>query len=206
MIQNCDGSLQIMNSVNGDESNPAQNSKSFIESPAQLKQSPNKFHISPSSTIGSANKTRSSPNDRKMISNDTDEATESPLLHSGAILGDLPSLERTSPDKLNIDMHNALSNPDRNFALSTKADDKINKKKKKNRDNHSDQIPKDIPDQYLCQLSMKPMTEPVQTIYGNIFENSTISSWFIKQGRICPLTGNNNKLFIVCLIFSLISY
>lgn len=210
MFQASDGTLQIMSSSNGDEtSNPAQSSMSFSESPAQLKQSPDKFQKSISNSLptnnegnsASKHRNRNSPIDRKMINNNDDS---SPLLHSGAILGDLPSLEKASPDKINNHMHNVLSNPDRNYAISSKADDKINKNKKKNRDNNINQIPKDIPNEYLCQLSMKPMTEPVQTIYGNIFENSTICNWFIKQGRICPLTGNIFLIFLFVLFHILI--
>lgn len=124
---------------------------------------------------------------------------DQPLLHSGPILGDLPNLtpSKSSPTKhLNQDVDAALnldSKPSSSGLLSTptgnpsrKADDKKAKKKKKVTTND---VPPDIPKEYLCQLTKKPMSEPMKTIYGNIYDKTAIMNWFSSQGRICPLTG-----------------
>eukprot|EP00595_Chromulina_sp_UTEXLB2642_P001275 CAMPEP_0196766534 /NCGR_PEP_ID=MMETSP1095-20130614/26012_1 /TAXON_ID=96789 ORGANISM="Chromulina nebulosa, Strain UTEXLB2642" /NCGR_SAMPLE_ID=MMETSP1095 /ASSEMBLY_ACC=CAM_ASM_000446 /LENGTH=568 /DNA_ID=CAMNT_0042129021 /DNA_START=61 /DNA_END=1764 /DNA_ORIENTATION=+ len=121
---------------------------------------------------------------------DIPENKESNYIHSGAILGNLPALgsPKTSPNKT---LHNELDSilDDRSSPLkkiSMLADDKTIKKKKKNK---KDEIPKDIPVEYLCQLTKRPMTEPVKTTYGNIYEKTAILGWLNQQGHICPLTG-----------------
>jgi hypothetical protein len=57
-------------------------------------------------------------------------------------------------------------------------------------------VPADMPKQYICELTQKPMSEPMRTVYGNVYEKTAISQWFKQQGHICPLTG------ILCLTFS----
>lgn len=69
---------------------------------------------------------------------------------------------------------------------SRKADDKKPKKKRNHRVND---VSNDIPVKYKCQLTQRPMTEPVKSIYGHNFEKSAILGWLNQQGRICPLTG-----------------
>lgn len=49
--------------------------------------------------------------------------------------------------------------------------------------------PPDFPKSYLCQLSQRPMSEPVKSIYGNIFDRPVILGWLSKQGHVCPLSG-----------------
>ncbi len=112
---------------------------------------------------------------------------DSKLLHSGDYLGDLPSLNKTNTGNFNNDreLNKALEGNEMADRLF-KADDKNMKKKKKNRNKD---VPTDMPVEFLCQLSHKPMTEPVKSIYGNIFEKGTIINWIKQQGHICPLTG-----------------
>jgi len=126
---------------------------------------------------------------------------EEKLLHSGRLLGDLPSLEnRSSPGGaagmyVDRDMSQALEFPERSSPSglmgggsrepSRKADDKVKKKKK----SKGDPVPPDMPKEFLCQLSQRPMSDPVKTIYNNIFDRTVISNWFSQQGRVCPLTG-----------------
>jgi hypothetical protein len=128
------------------------------------------------------------------------EEREPALLHSGPMLGDLPNLtpSKASPSKqLHHDVDTALNlgNKSSNGGLlsspntnpSRKADDKKAKKKKKKTD--SVEIPPDMPKEFLCQLTNKPMSEPMKTIYGNVYDKTAIMNWFSTQGRICPLTG-----------------
>lgn len=115
----------------------------------------------------------------------TPASLKSSLLHSGAMLGDLPSLG---------------SNADRR-SLSAMADDKRGhdggsgggsggaKKKKDKNKRRSDKIPADMPTGYLCSLTQQPMAEPVKSVYGHLYEKAAIEQWFHAQGRICPLTG-----------------
>ncbi len=111
---------------------------------------------------------------------------DSKLLHSGDRLGDLPSLNKTNTGNFNDrELNKALEGNEMADRLF-KADDKNMKKKKKNKNKD---VPPDMPTEFLCQLSQKPMTEPVKSIYGNIYEKGTIVSWIKQQGHICPLTG-----------------
>jgi hypothetical protein len=135
------------------------------------------------------------------------------FLHSGSILGDLPSLNKHkvgNNGKISSnDITRALqfgdskddsvpSSPSKisTFMLDTRADGKdksLNSPSKKNsspgKKKKVDAPLSDFPPSYLCQLSQKPMSEPVQSIYGNIFDRPVILHWMSKQGHICPLTG-----------------
>jgi len=128
------------------------------------------------------------------------------LLHSGPVLGNLPSLRKNlaSPSNtasngkpfesqlenlLDDDHHRSSFTASEVLATkpSKKADDKKTKKKKRfTATPEAD----DIPSKYKCQLTHRLMTEPVKSIYGNIFDKSAIMSWLSQQGRICPLTGD----------------
>lgn len=85
-------------------------------------------------------------------------------------LGNLPEMDRRSSNN------------------ESKEDKKKHKKKKKA---HED-VPPDMPKEFLCELTRKPMNDPVKSIYGNTFEKATIMTWFKNQGRICPLSGIAN--------------
>ena len=131
---------------------------------------------------------------------EADDTTSEPaLLHSGKILGDLPSLNNVkSPpgahqanDKV---LHEALQYGNASIMGGTKGASPTSKKadskgKKKKNKKKRDDLPADIPPNYLCQLSQRPMSDPVKSVYGNIFERQTILQWFSQQGQICPLTG-----------------
>lgn len=93
-----------------------------------------------------------------------------PLINTGGLLGDLPSLEKKSPDK-------------------PRREAKGHEEKKKAQKKRPDLAPPDMPKEFLCELTRKPMTDPVKTIYGNVFEKSTLLSWFTNQGRVCPVSG-----------------
>ena len=156
---------------------------------------------------GNKASSRSSPSEKKtnggnfMEDNNNDNNTgcgggsrsenKTDLLHSGKILGDLPSLNagRSPPTKVGVttiqkDLETALSSESR--LLSMKADDKTKKAKKKK---SNDPVPPDMPKEFLCSLSQRPMSEPVKSCYGQIFDLGTINKWFKRQGRICPISG-----------------
>lgn len=129
------------------------------------------------------------------------------LLHSGPLLGNLPAFGKnvTSPKKFQTDVDHALlsSNPHSGGIFgnpvgpgmkspSKRADDKSGGKKKK-RKQHDD-VPKDTPAEFLCQLTQRPMSEPVKTIYGNTYDRTAIMNWLSTQGKICPLTGASHAL------------
>ena len=159
-----DGELQILIDTSAtSSSSPGQNASSYQES------SPTYVSTTTPTSKKSPPKIERGNDDSKEVHR---ENKESPLLHSGPRLGDLPAL---TPIRQLQDIPK----------VSRKADDKTKKKKKKNRDD----VPKDIPENYLCQLSQRPMSEPVKSIYGHFYEKSTILNWLSSQGRICPLTG-----------------
>ncbi len=112
------------------------------------------------------------------------------LLHSGRVLGNLPALTPgKSPKNLSSELDRVLTLNERHnsniLSVSHGADPKSNSQKKLINTN----IAEDFPKQYLCQLTQKPMSCPVKTIYGNIYDKDAILNWFSQQGRICPLTG-----------------
>lgn len=82
-------------------------------------------------------------------------------------------------------MKGLFGSPENNKPLSRRADDKKGKKKKKK----PEESYANMPEEYLCQLTRKPMSEPVKTIYGNVYDKAAILKWLSMQGKICPLTG-----------------
>ena len=99
-----------------------------------------------------------------------------PLLHSGAILGDLPALVtpiKKSPEKSKTSNRNALR--------ARKTEDKTS--------GTHNQLPTDVPPEFICELSHKLMSDPVKSLYGHTYESVVIRRWLQDQGRICPLTG-----------------
>mmetsp|Transcript_401 Transcript_401/g.582 ORF Transcript_401/g.582 Transcript_401/m.582 type:complete len:624 (+) Transcript_401:49-1920(+) len=169
---------------------------------------------SPVPTAAKNNSTTKPSRDSK--ESDDKQQQQLGLLHSGPMLGDLPSLSPVhkgpgagklpSPaDKkqssggllIGSDLDLALGFSDQNrspgmFAsspgemgkLSRKADDKKAKKSKNKKESYSH-----MPAEYLCQLTRKPMSDPVKTIYNNVYDRSAITKWLSTQGKICPLTG-----------------
>jgi hypothetical protein len=160
------------------------------------------------------------------------------LLHSGGILGDLPSF---NTDKTQRSIESIRNNNDYvrvlwygdtvseypstqsqgspfrggNYPLDSRADAKdktqnrilsnpnfstgnIAMKQMKKRDTYVP--PDDFPPSYLCELSHRPMSEPVKSIYGNIFDRPTIVSWIRKQGHICPLSGACVHAYRTCSV------
>ena len=156
------------------------------------------------------------------------------LLHSGGVLGDLPSL---AVDKMHIGSAGSSSSSDYARALEygdsgsdypvhstgsplknkgrqyadARADGKdknissmsssgtgAGKKIKKMGDVYTP--PANFPPSYLCQLSQRPMSDPVKSTYGNVYDRPVILGWMSKQGHICPLSGEpDSAVFeIVC--------
>jgi len=137
-----------------------------------------------------------------------EKASPQTLLHSGRILGDLPSLPGAgkSPgsntkvvNSASRDLSRALQYGDASPDMRADGKDrpsqssssggggggamKIKKKKK------AYQPPPGMPNAYLCQLSHRPMSEPVKTTYGHCYDKKAIDNWIKTQGHICPLTG-----------------
>ena len=134
------------------------------------------------------------------------------LIHSGPMLGNLPALNsnKLSPTKnFQSEVDSVLTESNKSIAAaaaardpnslfgstsiagraknpSRKADDKL-RKRKDNR--HDNDIPADIPEEYLCQLTRRPLSDPMKTIYGHVFDKTAITNWLHSQGKICPLTG-----------------
>ena len=76
-------------------------------------------------------------------------------------------------------------------------DPKKQKKKKK----ANSEVPPDMPKEFLCEITRRPMNDPVKSIYGNTFERATITTWFKNQGRICPLSGTPPQQGCIQLTF-----
>jgi hypothetical protein len=144
------------------------------------------------------------------------------LLHSGPRLGNLPAFHaggntHASPKKFQTDLDTALNfnntasstnsnslfgaNASPTKTPSLRADDKTaGGKKKKN--GPSEEVPKDMPKEFLCQLTQRPMSDPMSTPYGNVYDRTAIINWLQTQGKICPLTGKIlNRVYLCIFLF-----
>ena len=157
-------------------------------------------------TIQSSAKPKSSkksPTHKRSSGNQHDieelDEKDQPLLHDGAMLGQLPSLagSRQSPTKAFSAEVDAVMNNKVAMGItpSRKADEKKPKKKKSGK---RSEVPPDMPSHYLCQLTQQPMSDPVKSSFGHVFERSAIINWFSQQGRICPLTGKPHLNYHYC--------
>lgn len=95
----------------------------------------------------------------------------------------------------------------KNSSVSWKADEKIksvssdsNIKGGKRGGGREDSIPADMPATFICQLTHRPMSEPVRTVYGNIYDKTAIVQWLNTQGKICPLTGSYDEMSFLVVI------
>jgi hypothetical protein len=169
-----------------------------------------------SSSSSSASSKSSSSTTDSIGQKDAPSSPSSPsLLHSGAMLGDLPSLgtpatksgrspgSHSSREQQRMDAAmDAMNLDDRsrgspsslagaNKSLFGNAPSKVasGKKKGKKKRRAVDDVPEDMPSEYLCELTKRPMAEPVKTVYGNMYDKPAILEWMKIQGKICPLTG-----------------
>ena len=83
-----------------------------------------------------------------------------------------------------------------NTSTTSSINTKSKKKKKKDPNSHL----KNIPKEYICELSHNLMSDPVRSVYGNVFESNVINTWMKEQGRICPITGKNYYVYIFIII------
>lgn len=132
------------------------------------------------------------------------ESKDSPLLHSGPLLGDLPALGSggKSSKNLNEAVDSALESDSFGLAgVNRELLLKKNRMKKKRGAKNKHRLsaaggstPHAIdtagyPEEFLCELTMKPLSDPVESIYGSYFEKSAILGWMKEQGHVCPVTG-----------------
>ena len=56
----------------------------------------------------------------------------------------------------------------------------------------------EIPDAYLCPITMDPMVDPVMAADGHSYEKSEINAWFARGNNTSPKTGaqlDDTRLF-----------
>lgn len=119
------------------------------------------------------------------------KASHQKLLHSGPMLGDLPALSpsKKSPGKQFNEDHASLLNAavsGEESPLRSGVSNSSMKAKKKNQQRADNS---NMPPEFMCELCQKLMSDPVKTVYGNVFERDVIMHWFRQQGHVCPLTG-----------------
>jgi hypothetical protein len=83
----------------------------------------------------------------------------------GALLGDLPSLDRAD----------------------SSASNKSSKKKGKIRIESRSVV--DCPDSMCCAIDGKVMVNPLRSPYGHFFEKKTLEKWIQNCGSVCPITS-----------------
>lgn len=124
-------------------------------------------HLSSSGRIGVS----TTPSSKNKSEEKSQKDAEPQLLHNGPVLGQLPLLQSAGSGTSPISKH----------THSTPAS---SKKKKQNGGTSND-----LPKEFLCELCQRQLTDPVKSVYGNIYEKSVIEDWLKNQGKICPLTG-----------------
>lgn len=107
------------------------------------------------------------------------EQQQRSLLHSGPLLGDLPALGSPSSHR-----------PDAKPRGSSSKGKKGGKRSMPQVSPGKASIPPDCPPEFICELSQTVMSDPVRSIYGNVFEYSAINQWLKHHGRVCPVTGS----------------
>lgn len=103
---------------------------------------------------------------------DVEAEMEPELIHTGGVLGDLPSLKSPTKSPNKYDDYTASGKKKKPSTMPSQMD-----------------VPADTPKEFLCELCQRMMSEPVKTVYGNVMEKAVIMDWMSKQGHICPLTG-----------------
>jgi hypothetical protein len=142
--------------------------------------------------------------------NNKSTGAQQQLLHSGPMLGNLPSIAPRSASPQahgsaarDLDDALKLSEEDRGALRDHEAgkfgsgvgggNRKMAPKKAEGKQpkpkRQQPEVPKDMPPKYICQLSQQPMQQPVKSPYGHLFEKAIVMHWIEQQGRICPLTG-----------------
>ena len=110
---------------------------------------------------------------QNLAANVTIDSRENEIESRYRLLGDLPELKPPKGPPPVWDRTLGPSSPKRR---------KSKKKKKK-------KIANDIaPSEFLCEISRTVMLRPFRSIYGNVFEKSSIKRWLRKVGGVCPIT------------------
>lgn len=118
-----------------------------------------------------------------------DEEKPTQLLHSGGVLGDLPQLttpKKASPDKVALLKHSKAP-IDGASSIMTAEGARLGANGRGSAAKND--LPKDVPPEFVCQLCHRVMSDPVKSVYGHTFEATVINRWFREQGHICPLSG-----------------
>ena len=117
--------------------------------------------------------------DQKLVQGET-------LPRNYPLLGDLPVL--SSPSTKVPVQPNRFSNTTSQSRSSTKKKKNIGPCSGGIMTKHQQPVVT-VPSEYICELSQKQMSDPVKSIYGNVFDKPVIENWLKTQGHICPLTG-----------------
>jgi len=192
-------SMQITATVEDDLSGPMQ-----FDSWPKLKSAP--VNVLELGDVYNTDEKGVSPAKEGKITNKGGLSVEEPesggMLHSGPLLGNLPAFsgnKGSPPKRFQTGMDHAMQQgggPGSLFGSpvpaglkkpSLKADgkDSAGKRKKKK----ADGVPADMPEEFLCQLTRRPMSDPVNTPWGNTYDRTAIVNWLSTQGKICPISG-----------------
>ena len=149
----------------------------------------------------------------KQVKSEDNELKEEKPLHSGEMLGELPQLPNSGGSHTRT-----VGSPKKDFGSSLEAAIEGNttnsltyimdqnqsspgasagKKKGGKKKKRQIERPKDVPTNFLCELSQQQMSDPVRTIYGNVYDRPIIRDWLKNQGHICPITGMTINVWCV---------
>lgn len=110
---------------------------------------------------------------------------DSSMLHSGSLLGDLPSLDSHVKQRRGADADlDSQASPKDFMARSSPQKGGRQKKGRK-----GPEVPADFPRELLCAIGGRPLKDAVQSPYGHFFERKLIDRWMRDNGSVCPITG-----------------
>ena len=114
------------------------------------------------------------------------------MLHSGSMLGDLPSLDSHRKKSLSKDQKvDGIASPK---GIVSQHDGgggggKFSKRGSRGGGKGALEMPPGFPPVLRCAIGERPLKDAVRSPYGHFFERNMIERWIRDNGSVCPLTG-----------------
>lgn len=128
----------------------------------------------------------SSFHDRRQPQPQSKETTSNgTMLHSGSMLGDLPSLDSHKKSVHSLSPSGGGPESEEFMRPSVKSSST-----KGRSGGAKPEVPPGFPCDLLCSISQRPLKDAVRSPHGHLFERRIIERWIRDNGSVCPLTGH----------------